>query len=178
MSVFLHMTKFNKWIERNPPWLSKGEIPADPLFGLGVQTPNQMSAWEVDESVRNLEEIAAGLAAGRREWKDFEYLLLDSETLTEIGIKVKRTQGRSCDQKLTRLHRDLTEISAQKAVKLAAAIVGQLNRGYKKINRILKKTMAGLIWAGIQEGRIDPSLVEPKVLENVNKMVGRPSTSS
>jgi len=172
MPQFLHMTKCSKWIVTDAPWLASGEIPAYPLFGLHVQSESQMSAWEIDEDVRVFEEFAAGLAAGREGLQNFDYVLIDLATLTEIGIRAERKPGISCDSKIINLHWELTEISAQKAVKLVGIIRRQLEDDDSRVDRILKKEVAQKIWVGIQEGRIDSEKMLPRVLNGVKAAVG------
>lgn len=178
MPLLLHMTQVAKWAVPELPWLAEDEIPAYPLFGLNIQAENSMSFWEIDESVRSFADIAAGLAAGRRELKNFDYLLVELNTLNEIGIKVENIADETCcDPELGTLHRELTEISAQKATKLVGAILKQLEEDNTTVDRISEKEVAQNITEGINNQRIIPNRMNKKVLAAVEKKVGTGGSS-
>lgn len=172
MPSLLLSTKYNKWICTKPDWLSKDEIPADPIFGLQTKS-NTMSVWVVDNDRGRIEQIVGALAATRDTLQDFEYVLLDSKAVTDIGIKIQQTEGTSIDKKLNKLHFDLIEISAQKLVKIAETILKKIwQKDISHVKRIPRKTIASYIVDRISEGRIDMKLVTPKVLSRVQEVLG------
>lgn len=169
-------TKYNKWICSKPSWLRKGEIPADPIFGLRTQN-NTLSVWLVDNNTARIRQITVALAVGKQKLQEFEYVLLDSKTVTDIGIKTLPTKGKSPDHELNKNHLDLIEISAQKLLKLAETLLEKVwQEDTSCINRIQRKTVARYIIESIGEGRIDSESVNPKVLTKAKQELGHPAS--
>ena len=171
-------TKYNKWICGKPSWLREGEIPADPIFGLPTKN-NTISVWLVDNNTARIRQIAVALAVKRDKLQDFEYVLLDSKTVTDIGIKTLPTKGTSLDNELNKHHLDLIEISAQKLLKLAETVLEKVWQGdISCVDRILRKAVACDIIESICEGRIDTKSVTPKVLTKAKEELGHSISES
>ncbi len=171
MPILLHGTKFNKWLTK-PEWLGEGEIPADPIFGFRIES-NIMSVWIVDDDSSPIKWLAVALSVKKDSLKDFEYVLLDSKTVEDIGIKTTLTAGKCPDFKLNKFHLDLVEISAQRLLQLTQTIFKKIFEENKElVDRVLRKDVAQYIREGIREGRIDSEDVNRKVLEQVQKVLG------
>lgn len=172
MPLLLLSTKYNKWLRPKPDWLGEGEIPADPIFALKTQD-NTMSVWLVDNDRSCIKRIVGALAATRQALQEFEYVLLDSKTVTDVGIKTHPTEGTSIDSELNKFHLDLIEISAQKLVKLAKTILEKIwQEDTRFVEQRLRKTVARNIFDNISKGRIDSANVNPKVLDKAQEVLG------
>lgn len=172
MPLLLRSTKYNKWIDAKPEWLREGEIPADPIFGLQTQS-NTMSVWVVDRGTDRIKQIISTLAAGKESLEKFEYVLLNSEAIADIGIKTFSKEGKSLNHKLNKFHLELVEISAQKLLKLTETTLKKIWQGDTNlVERIPRKTIALYIFDSISKGRIDSANVEPKVLDKAQEVLG------
>ena len=172
MPLLLRSTKYNKWIAAKPEWLREGEIPADPIFGLQTQS-NTMSVWVIDRGTARIEQVISTLAAGKESLQDFEYVLLDSDAIADIGIKTFSTEGKSLNHELNKFHLELVEISAQKLLKLTETTLEKIWQGDTNVvDRIPRKTIAHYIFDSISKGRIDSANVNPKVLNKAQEVLG------
>ena len=155
-----------------PEWLTEGEIPAEPIFGLRTQN-NTMSVYVVDKDAAPIEQIVSALAAKGETLQHYEYVLLDSEAIANIGIKTFSTEGTSPDHELNKFHLNLVEISAQKLLKLTKTTFEKIWQGDTKlVDVVLRKDVAQYIADGINKGRIDRKLANPKVLKRVQEVLG------
>ncbi|MBW7990281.1 MAG: hypothetical protein FVQ84_09740 [Planctomycetes bacterium] len=171
MPILLHGTKFNKWLNR-PDWLREGEIPADPIFGFRIGS-NTMSVWIVDDDSSRIKWLAVALSIKKNKLEDFEFVLLDSTIVDDIGIKATQTVGRCPDSELNQFHLDLVEISAQRLLQLTQIILKKISEEQKVlVDRIPRKDVAQYIQEGISKGRINSEDVKIKVLEQVKELVG------
>ena len=165
------MTKYNKWINAEPRWLKRCEIPADPIFGLTTDG-NAMSVWIVDNDKGLIDRTVVALAAKRGKLEDFEYVLLDSKVVEKIGIKTDDEEGNSLDSSINELHINLIEISARKLLKLTKSTLYAIKKEDTRLERIPRKKVARYILDSINEGRIDRKLANRKVLKRVLEVLG------
>jgi hypothetical protein len=165
---FLRKIKMARWrdVALCRQWLAEGEIPADPVCDLDTQD-NSMSVYMADSGLRTIEELAAAYTAMRDSLQPFDYVIFESEDLDQVGIEVAGVQGTTPDSESNKLHRDLVRISAQKLVALTSRI---LQRNEAEIcDRVNRKVVACHIMKGVQEGWLDLTKVNPKVLESAKK---------
>lgn len=169
----MRRTKFNKWIAPEPEWLREGEIPADPIFGLQTES-NKMSVWVVGNGGASIERIVSALAAKGQKLQKFEYVLLNSEKVAGIGIKILQIEGESPDNELNKLHRDLVEISGQKLLKLTKSTlkkIWQEGEDTNLIDQIPRKTVAKYMQNSVNKGFIDPVDITPDVWEKAQSVL-------
>jgi hypothetical protein len=169
MPFYLRKIKNNRWLGKQEyPWLQEDEIPGDPLNDLGTSA-NELSVFVVEDEndLTSIERIAAALTANGQNIDTFGYTLIDSQTLEELGIRIRRTQGNTPDEKVNSWHCDVIELSAQKLVKLAMAMFPQAERR----KRIFKKNIKKLLGEGVSAGQIDLNKVSHrKMREELDKL--------
>jgi len=130
---FLRVLQQQRWMDLQHDWLGEDEIPADPVGDLRT-TDNKMSVWMLAEESLNLPRIVSALGANRDKLDKLDLALLDSDELSAIGIQTRQSEGDSADEMLNRsFHYDLVEISADKLVNLAKAII-RANR-FERVQR-------------------------------------------
>ena len=174
MPFLLRSTKYSKWIAAKPDWVKEDEIPADPVFGLQTQN-NTMSVWVVDNDSAHIERIIGALAATKtkQSLQNFEYVLLDSKIVADIGIKTLRTEGKSPDKELNKLHLDLVEISARKLLKLTETTLKKIwQKDINLVDRKLRKTVARYIFDSVHKGHINPTNLNSNILDQAQEVLG------
>ncbi len=151
MPLILRTIRKAKWYRNDPlPWLSPDELQADALVDLNTKG-NALSVYLVKEDdAEALERLVTALAANRDSIKELDYALFADDILSEIGIKISAVGGNTPDSVVNTWHRDLTELSASKIMRLADAI-----RKGARIKRIPGKRIRGLIIDALAANRVD-----------------------
>lgn len=134
MATYLRKVEKGRWHPREEySDLEEGDIPADPLGDLQTSR-NRLSVWRIEndegdeeENRSNLNRIATAIAATRSRPDDIHYILISSDTLKELDIRVETSTGSTPDGEANRRwHCDLLGLSARKLLKMANALFGQV----------------------------------------------------
>ena len=123
MALILIKIDWRKWYKRDGvPWLEEGELQADALWNLR-QNENTLSGWHIENDESNLRQVVGGLAGAREHVEKFDAILLDRQIVTDLKIKLKKTDGEGRDSDANaHWHFDLVELTASKIVGLAQAL--------------------------------------------------------
>jgi len=121
--LILVKIEWGKWYKADGnPWLKEGELQADALWDLR-QTGNKLSVWHIENDESNLRRVVAGLAGTRDHLQKFDAILLDQQIVTDLKIKLKKTDAECRDSFANdNWHFDLVELTASKIEALAHAL--------------------------------------------------------
>lgn len=149
-NLLRQLRKRNKWHWNQPlSWLDEGDVPADPLANLET-TKNTLSVFEVDDDISKIERIAAAMAGQSTNGpEEFDYIIFDQSILSEVGIKILKSNGQTPDNEVNSWHYDLTEISVTKLASLAKHIVPST-----KSRQILSKRVKEVFIENARMGKI------------------------
>ena len=171
MTSLLRKVQHSRWYDavscRNEP------VPADPLSDLGTKH-NRLSVWQVLSSDSNLEDIIAAIAATRAYLTNIDVVLIDEQSISQLGIKVEPTQGQTPLAHATDYHRDLVQLQAQTLVNIADVI-----RNRAVFRDFSEKQVGQLLARYIHEGRLNAFDLADKLrlhLERKNWISPAPGT--
>ena len=124
MPWFLRTIKKTYWYKSKELnlWLGENEIPADSLHDISTKS-NKLSVWQVEENKSNLNDIIIAIATNRSCITNFDYVLIDSNILSDFNIECEKIEGASKYNRANKLwHYDLIKLSAEKLLILAEYI--------------------------------------------------------
>jgi hypothetical protein len=148
--LLLRAVRKNRWYQdKSLTWLAAGEIQADSLGDL-ITRGNTLSVWQIEDDESNLEQVMVALTANRDNVANLDYALFDVDLISAIDIKIEPNAGDSLYETANSWHRDLTELTVAKLVKLAEAIFLKA-----KIVRVPEKKVLDLIKESVKLGHID-----------------------
>jgi hypothetical protein len=158
--MLLRVINKNRWMEAS--FLAKGDLQADALLDLRT-SGNALSVWHVEGDESNLNRVVALLAAGRDRLSNFDYALIDPESLIEFDIKIIASPGSSCDEVANeKWHRELGELSVSKIVNLAG-VIATSTKGRK-----LEKAVRHLLRSAVEAGHIQLAKLKEKLASEVS----------
>ena len=159
MPHYLLKISKRKWDRLDVPWLEPNQIQADPLGDLRIDK-GTLSVWHVNEDKSNLEIVILALAATREKFDKFEYGLFDQELAKSINLKIQNTLGITPIDKANIWHRDVIELTAEKAFELIRAIFDTFEK-----ERVLGDDIRTQIVNAVKEGNLD--------IQKVNNSISR-----
>jgi len=142
-------------------WLSRGEIPADPLADLST-TSNELSTWHIEDDLSNLERVIVAIAGTWDRIEHFDYALFDQRLVGELNIEMRQTMGETPDAQANHWHRDLVHLSAQRLTELARVIWM-----HGRTDRKLQKDIRDALARAVSRREIDPNHLKPDVQRQV-----------
>jgi hypothetical protein len=123
-----------------------------------------MSVWRIEEGGSNLDRVLTALAANRQDVDHVEYVLFDDSIVSDLGIKIVKTEGNTPDTHANRTwHYDLVELSGARLAALANGMFLNSETGL-----ILNKRVLGLLRAAIANAEIDVSKLKSKLSTKVS----------
>ncbi len=125
-----------------------------------------MSVWYVEDDRSNLNVIVTALAATRQNFDKFEYGLFDQKDLDFVGISVKKKPGNTPLRKANVWHRDLVELTIDKATRLVKTIFNNLEK-----KRLLREDIKTRIINAVRAGDIDLQKVNKSMGEKIEKLI-------
>jgi hypothetical protein len=166
MGSVLRIISKAKWYVEDKTWLAEGELQADALTDLRTES-NILSWWHIEDDQSNFSRVITALAAGREKPDNFDYAIISTGILNEIGIRWKPTHGDSPDDDVnTKWHRDLYELSAQKLLELARRISRD-----GTLARVAKKDIKIWLVDGVKRGRLQRDRIKGKMLPQLNQLL-------
>ncbi len=166
MPRLLRIVNLARWMKLDPDWLPDDDFPADPVCDLRTKD-NVLSTWVLSEDDGNLERLVAGLAVAREKLTKFDWAIFDTDLLDELGIEERQTQGQGCpDIELCRdFHYHLTNISANRLVRLAKAISAQ-----RELKRLNPQDVAICIARALHNGWLTHADINPKIAKRLERI--------
>ena len=150
MPLLLRKIRKGKWYKNDSVlWIGENEIQADALGDI-VTSSNTLSVWLVEDDKSNLEQIIIALASGCDNISNFDYALLDVDSLSSLGTKIETKEGSTPYARANQWHRDLVELTTNKLFNLAEAIFVLSDR-----ERVAEKTVLNWIKDAVRNGQID-----------------------
>jgi hypothetical protein len=162
MSWLLRIISCARWNEDSLDWLPEGDVPGDALWDLRTRE-NELSVWLVLPNDANLSRLVAALAGKRDKLDKFDYALLDSQVLPDIGVNLRQAAGESVDQEVAEtLHYHVTNVSGSRLSALAKAF-----RRHNRLERVPAHKVALLIAQAVKQRWIKPARVKPDLAKKV-----------
>ena len=143
MSKYLLMIKKRNWDNLDVSWLINNDIQADPLCGLLI-IEGSMSVWYIDDSKLYLDLIIAALVVNRQNLDKFEQGLFDHNVLDDVEIKVEKTTGTTPIDNINSFHRDLTQLTIDKATILIKAIFPTIQKERVPVENVKQKVIIAI----------------------------------
>lgn len=157
MSKYLLMIKKRNWDNLDVSWLINNDIQADPLCGLLI-IEGSMSVWYIDDSKLYLDLIIAALVVNRQNLDKFEYGLFDHNVLDDVEIKVEKTTGTTPIDNINSFHRDLTQLTIDKATILIKAIFPTIQKERVPVENVKQKVIIALEKEQINFNKVNRSM--------------------
>jgi len=138
-----------RWYDQS--WLPAGDVPSDALVDLRTQK-NELSVWRVEPGEGNLHAVIAALASNKTAKLDnLDYVLIDEQVVTNLGIQYVKTDGDSPHSDAnSRWHCDLVELTGAKVLGLAREM--KLRQAEHK--RIQHTAVRVILKAALQAGAL------------------------
>jgi hypothetical protein len=122
-----------------------------------------MSVWRIEDDRSNLDRVLTALAANRQDVDHVEYILCDDSIVSDLGIKIVKTEGNTPDTHANRTwHYDLVELSGARLVALANGMFLNSETGL-----VLNKRVLGLLKAAATNAEIDVLKLSSKLATKV-----------
>ena len=168
MAYLLRKIRKNRWYKTEElTWLPEDELQADALDDLRTKS-NELSVFHVNQDISNLNRVVAALAISFDDPSNFDFALLNEETMSEMGIKWKKSPGALSDKEVNDWHNDLYELSDSRLLELARTIKAKAiidRRDYMEVLNIVATSLAN--------GHIDRSNIRWKKrdLEDLDALI-------
>jgi hypothetical protein len=172
MAYLLRKIRKNRWYKTEElTWLPENELQADALDDLRTKS-NELSVFHIDQDTSNLNRVVAALAISFDDPSNFDFALLNEETMSEMGIKWKRSPGALSDKEVNNWHSDLYELSDSRLLELARTIKTKAiieRRDYAEVLNIVATSLG--------DGHIDRSKIRWKKrdLEDLDALIASQS---
>jgi hypothetical protein len=96
-----------------------------------------------------------------------DFQLIDESILNNLGFRLLKSDGGTPDRMVNSLHHEIDELSAQKVIQLAIALLP----GHSERRRITDKTIKTLLQQGVQSGHIEiDHVTSPKMKEYLSNL--------
>ena len=155
-------------------YLEDGDLPADP-FGDFKTTGNALSVWEVSGNENLIGRVAAamtvqGRSANGHPVRRFDYILFDSDILSDLNIDQRKTKGETgYDSELdTGNHFNLAELSGRQLHKLIHRI-----RTRSKPKQIGVKKVLAYIRSSLENRYIRDEDLKKEVFDRLKKELSK-----
>ncbi len=107
--------------------------------------------------------VATALACTRESESNLDYALVDPAFLLTIGVNVANIAGKTPDDFVNGLHRDLTQLTAEQVYKIALHI-----HSCQDIHRVFPQVFIPKVRSAIEKGELDFSRIKLKNKDDFN----------
>ncbi len=147
MPKFLRTVRKSRWSA--PSWLSgfTSDRQSDALVDFSTKI-NVLSVYLVD-SDDEIQQVVAGLAAGRCNLTNFDYAVLEADALDRMNLRVVQTPGKTLHQEANNLHRDIVDLTAANILDLVQSITTS------SVERVPMPKVKAFLERSIRDGYID-----------------------
>ena len=167
MPFLLHFVNKNRWVGQGElTWVGDNDVPADPVTNLRT-TDNELSVWDVAEGDEELiQRLVAAFAAVRAKVDKIDYLLLSTDTVQRLGMRLIRERGTGLPDKeiCASHHMNLTELTGKSVCALVREILLS-----PRLRRIGPPGVAACLRQSIEAGHISEDTLSPKVRDGIAK---------
>lgn len=137
------------------------EWQADALGDLRT-TRNVLSVFQADNE-RMVHDVVTGLAAGRKNISHVDYAIIESESISCLGIRQPvRSDGQTLYRPANEIHYDVVELTAVDLVALMKLIK------VDDVVRIPQRQVKGLLLVAVENGLLDMSLLTESLADSLS----------
>ncbi len=154
-----------RWLE-SPPWLPNGAAPADCLEDMRAKG-SELSIYVVPPG-EDPERVAIALAGTKQTFEEAGYILFDSQIVTDLGIEIRTTAGKTPDPVVDGWHRELVELTAGSLAELATRL---WNVRDTLLDRRYTPQIRTAILSGVQTGRLRKERMNPDMRKKIEKLL-------
>ena len=165
MPLLYREIRLPRWII-NPSLALESDFPCD-CFGDLATSSSKLSFWLQEQGEQEIEDIAVAVAANKQTVRQVELLGIEPKVVTEIGVALDHASGTSNFGHANSLHRDVSNLSAFKLVRLANRMVA-----LGQIRSFLPKKVAQLLRKRIDSGLLDQSKLQATLVQSIHKYAG------
>jgi len=164
MLLILRKIRKARWHRRDDlPWLTEGEIQADPLADLNT-SDNKLSVWLVEDNDQDLKKVVTALASNSDTVSNIDYALLDKTYLSGIGVKFEKKSGATPYKEVNSLHCNLVELAASKLLELSKVFMAESKR-----DRFSEPQVISLLRDALDSGHITWERLNEKLKLSLKK---------
>ena len=147
MPTFLRTVRKSRWSA--PSWAGgfASDRQGDALVDFSTKF-NVLSVYLVD-SDDAIQQVVAGLAAGRCNLTNFDYAVLEADVLDRMNLRVVQTLGKTLHQEANNLHHDIVDLTAANVIDLVQSITTS------SVQRVPMPKVKAFLECSIRDGHID-----------------------
>lgn len=160
MPKFLRTVRKSRWSP--PSWVSGivSDRQGDALVDFSTKF-NVLSVYLVD-SDDSIQQVVAGLAAGRCNLTNFDYAVLEADALDRMNLQIVQTPGKTLHQEANNLHHDIVDLTAANVLDLVQSVATS------SVHRVPMPKVKALLERSIRDGYIDPGALK----ESLSRKLG------
>ena len=166
MSRYVRKLINKNWLDKEivskNVWLDPDFILADALRNF-TSSKNELSVFLL-ENDDQIELILSAIVASSKSLDNTDYVIIDRSLIDSLDIAIEEDLGKTLNNSINKLHLNLTQLSAEKVLKLARAIQEQ-----GQIGRINKNRIAAAIQRQIVEGHLNENELTDEVRDKVKR---------
>lgn len=146
--------------------LADGEIPADGVTADLRTQRNSLSFWRCPtDAYGELDDLALAIAAGRDFLDKIEFVWLDDDELTDDGLSLNDTPGRTPITELSQSHVDVTQLDYLRLGTVARHVSAAIEEN--RYRRLTRRSVKNLIADAIEQDRVDLDAISSKLRQQV-----------
>lgn len=147
MPRFLRTVRKARW--SNPSWAGglASDQQGDALADFST-TSNALSVYLVD-SEDAIQQVVAGLAAGRSSLSNLDYAVIEADLLDRMNLQAVQTPGQTPHQEANNLHHDIVNLTAANVLGLVQSIT------INNVQRVPVQKVKAFLERSIRDGHID-----------------------
>lgn len=139
-----------------------GDIAADPLGNL-VTSQNKLSVWRIDSEESDVTRIIIAIASTLNAFKNIDYVLVDPQKLSEIGLSLEGSPGQTPYKGLNDRHLDIPGLSGLKLIELAKIMLREGKQG-----RFLEQQVLLMLREAVRNGLVKLDSLQPNLRKKLD----------
>ncbi|MBN1570613.1 MAG: hypothetical protein JXA73_22410 [Acidobacteria bacterium] len=163
MRLLVRKIEAAKW--RQNDIINGAEVSADAITGSLKTASNSLSVWMIESESALNDAVLAFVAEGQHvESMDFAYF--DQSALEAVGLQIVNSLGRTPIEDMKQSHRDIVALTYRSLGLMANIIVDCFRT--EKTRRFTKLALQNLLREAIQNKRLNPLELNPKIREDIS----------
>lgn len=146
-------------------WDGKPADDSDSISDIGTKK-HELSVWEVEDNLKNIDDIALALAMTRDDSKGIMIVLLDPaeiSRMTDLNVQVEEQEGRSLYLSQNCMHKNFKICNLSEMGKLASYIHDIVEkRDSRKFIYFDELKLTDILWSKFRNGELDYDGVKAK----------------